>query len=366
MAKYRQLYTEFWSDGFVMDLTPEEKFFYLYLMTNSKTSQCGIYELPKQIIVTETGYNRETIDKLLTRFCEYKKIAYCAETKEIMLLNWIKFNPPNNINAIKCVNKELSKVKNSKFLQLLHIQCVLQELDVEKIFQGLPRDLEGGTKDTPNIKPVCDVKVVNNEEHEENQCLSPLNNVNDGDHEGAYKGLPSNKVISNKEEIISNKQEIISNKEEVTSTKNNFVHDIKCVIKVFENNIHPMTPLEHEKLLDFTKDVSCEVIIMAIEKAVNYNARNIKYINKILCDWISKGIKNAEGVRAYQREWENKKNASLKGNRKNSTFCDYDQRQYDFHELEKKLLSWKDGEVESYYQYARLKSKALEKLRKYM
>ena len=32
MAKYRQLYTEFWSDSFVLELTPEEKYFYLYLM----------------------------------------------------------------------------------------------------------------------------------------------------------------------------------------------------------------------------------------------------------------------------------------------------------------------------------------------
>ncbi|MGK0466865.1 DnaD domain protein [Clostridium sp.] len=248
MAKYRQLYTEFWSDGFVMDLTPEEKFFYLYLMTNSKTSQCGIYELPKQIIVAETGYHRETIDKLLTRFCEYNKIAYCDDTKEIMILNWIKFNQPNNINAIKCVNKELSKVKNTKFIEVLYRKCEVQGLEVEKIFEGLYRGLQG-------------------------PC----------------KVLPSNRVISNKEEIISNKEEIISKKEEVVSIKNNSSSDIKSVLKVFENNIHPMAPSEHEKLMDFTRDGSCEVITMPIEEAVNYNARTIKYITKILNYWISRG-----------------------------------------------------------------------------
>ena len=55
-------------------------------MTNSKTSQCGIYELPKRIIETETGYNRETVDKLLDRFVEYKKIKYCKENSEIFLI----------------------------------------------------------------------------------------------------------------------------------------------------------------------------------------------------------------------------------------------------------------------------------------
>ncbi|MCB2291030.1 DnaD domain protein [Clostridium sp. CS001] len=299
MAKYRQLYTEFWNDGFVMDLTPEEKFFYLYLMTNSKTSQCGIYELPKQIVVTETGYNRETVDKLLSRFCEYNKIIYCDETKEIMILNWIKYNEPNNINAIKCVNKEINKVKNSKFIEILYQQCVRQELEVDKIFEGLCRDLQG-----------------------------------------AYNGLSSNKVISNKEEIISNKQKEIINKEEVVSTKNTSASDLESVIKVFENNIHTMTSLEYKKLMEFTKEVSCEVIIMAIEEAVNYNARTIKYIAKILNCWISRGIKTADGVHACRKEWDNKKSSSQSENRKKSTFCDYEQRQYDFDELEKKLLGW--------------------------
>jgi len=55
MAKYRQLYTEFWSDSFVLELSSEEKFFYLYLLTNTKTTQSGIYEISRRFIETETG-----------------------------------------------------------------------------------------------------------------------------------------------------------------------------------------------------------------------------------------------------------------------------------------------------------------------
>jgi DnaD/phage-associated family protein len=50
-----------------------------------------------------------------------------------------------------------------------------------------------------------------------------------------------------------------------------------------------MAPSEHEKLMDFTRDVSCEVVTMPIEEAVDYNARTIKYITKILNYWISRG-----------------------------------------------------------------------------
>ena len=86
MAKYRQLYTEFWSDSFVLELTSEEKLFYLYLLTNNKTSQCGIYELSKKFIEMETSLTREAVEKLINRFCDYNKILYCDNTKEIMVL----------------------------------------------------------------------------------------------------------------------------------------------------------------------------------------------------------------------------------------------------------------------------------------
>ncbi len=123
MAKYRQVHVEFWQDGFVLDLTPEEKYFYLYLMTNSKTTQCGIYELPKRIMETETGYNRETVDKLIQRFVDYGKIIYHDPTKEIMILNWTKFNWINSPKVTSLIKKELENVKHQGFVDVFINKC---------------------------------------------------------------------------------------------------------------------------------------------------------------------------------------------------------------------------------------------------
>lgn len=60
MAIYRKIHISFWQDPFVLKLTPEEKYFYIYLMTNSKTNQLGCYEISKAIInkgVTGLKYN---------------------------------------------------------------------------------------------------------------------------------------------------------------------------------------------------------------------------------------------------------------------------------------------------------------------
>ena len=135
MAIYRNVQIDYWQDGFILDLTPEEKYFYIYLLTNSKTTQCGIYELPKRIIETETGYNRETVEKLLTRFEKYNKIVYSNETKEIFIKNWIKYNKASSPKVKKCIEKEILRIKNQSLIEMFSEQCEKQKysLDIDVV-----------------------------------------------------------------------------------------------------------------------------------------------------------------------------------------------------------------------------------------
>jgi hypothetical protein len=77
-----------WQEGFVLGLTPEEKFFYLYLLTNPHRDSCGCYKLPLKTIEHETSFDRDTVLKLLYQFEEYGKIRYDMQTWEILLINW--------------------------------------------------------------------------------------------------------------------------------------------------------------------------------------------------------------------------------------------------------------------------------------
>lgn len=341
MAKYRQLYTEFWSDSFVLELTPEEKYFYLYLMTNTKTTQSGIYEISKRTIETDTGYNRETVEKLISRFCEYKKILYCDDTKELMVINWIKYNVPNNVNSIKCVQREICRVKNSEFVKILFNKCQAAGLDVDKIFQN-----------TENVIPetiIDDVQVEEIQKISEYKFNKPLSRG----LQGPCKDLVSNRIRSNKEEVISNKQKILNKEEEVRNKNEVAINnsnstasaiEIENIIKTFEENIHAITPLEYDKIFEFASYVTSEVIIMAIEEAVLYNAKSIKYIAEILNSWISHGIKTVDEVKVYQKKWANKKTNNINQNVKKGGFCSFEQRTYDYEALEKKLLGYADSE----------------------
>jgi len=65
---YRKIHDDFWTDPDMEELTPEQKFFYIYLITNPNVNQLGLYEFSVRRAVFETGYNRDTIEKLLTFF----------------------------------------------------------------------------------------------------------------------------------------------------------------------------------------------------------------------------------------------------------------------------------------------------------
>lgn len=121
MAIYRTISQSFWTDIKVVDdFTPEDKFFYLYLLTNPHTNLCGCYEFSIKTAADETGYSKETIEKLLHRFeSVHKIIKYEPTTKEILLFNWHKFNWNKSPNTILAIEKLLSYVKSAEFRNVL-------------------------------------------------------------------------------------------------------------------------------------------------------------------------------------------------------------------------------------------------------
>ena len=124
MAIYRTIQISFWTDPKVVDdFTPEDKYFYLYLFTNPHTNLSGCYQISKTQMAMELGYAKETIDRLLNRFqAIHKVISYDSDTKEILLINWHKYNWTKSENFRKALFSNISDVKNEKFREYL-LKC---------------------------------------------------------------------------------------------------------------------------------------------------------------------------------------------------------------------------------------------------
>jgi len=130
MAKYRQLHTSFWDDPMVLELTPEQKYFYIYLLTNPNVKQCGIYEISIRQIIYHTGYNYDTVEKLLDFFIKKEKVVYSKDTNEIAICNFLKYNYSESPTVKKCIIKDLKCVKNKDLIEYIYN---IDSIDIEYI-----------------------------------------------------------------------------------------------------------------------------------------------------------------------------------------------------------------------------------------
>ncbi|PDY34299.1 hypothetical protein COO17_27615 [Bacillus wiedmannii] len=239
MAVYRNVQVNFWQDEFILDLTPEERYFYIYLLTGTKTKQCGIYVLPKRVAELETGYSMETVEKLLNRFVAYGKILYNAETKELYILNWLHYNPILNTNVEKCVLRELKIVKNKEFIHMFLRKCLEEEWKIPLLLQRF--------------------------------------------------GMPAEEDNSSLQEVVEEKEEEI---EEDTSHSE--------VYKFYEQHISSLSPYIVKELKEWIQKVSGKTVIEALKIAFEHNKRTLAYVKGILRNWCKKGrvdfIEGKEGV----------------------------------------------------------------------
>ncbi|MDP4174169.1 MAG: phage replisome organizer N-terminal domain-containing protein [Bacteroidota bacterium] len=114
-------------------------------------------------------------------------------------------------------------------------------------------------------------------------------------------------------------------------------------INFFNTNIHKITQHELQILKNYVEDgLAPEVITLALQEAVEADAKDMRYIRTVLDRWLQHGLKTIGAVEADKVKFKGKKNQQPKPQSKPSTFNNFEQRTYDFKVLEKKLLGYED------------------------
>ena len=96
------------------------------------------------------------------------------------------------------------------------------------------------------------------------------------------------------------------------------------IVKAYQNNIAPLTPITVQALGDWLNDVSEDVVIYAIEEAVKNNKRNYRYIEAILRNHFNAGRTTLAEVQGAKKTYN-------KGNEQSV----YDDNGLDYDEMEK-------------------------------
>lgn len=134
MALYRNIHLSFWQDTKVTDdFTPEDRYFYLYLLTNPHTNLCGCYEISIKQMANEMGYDAKKVGKLIDRFSFiHNLIRYARSERELLIFHWSKYNWTSSEKFRKPLLQEIQNVKTDDFREYL-----LKLFDGENVKYGI-------------------------------------------------------------------------------------------------------------------------------------------------------------------------------------------------------------------------------------
>lgn len=151
MAIYRNISTTFWTDSKVSDdFTADDKYLYLYLFTNPHSNLCGCYEVSYKQIAYEASISVDKAKKLIDRLQnEFNVIRYDNKTKEVLILNWHKYNWTKSEKFRKPLLKEIEKVKSPLFREYL-LKAFNGELDTVSNFEDTVSEIEDTVSNDEN------------------------------------------------------------------------------------------------------------------------------------------------------------------------------------------------------------------------
>lgn len=94
----------------------------------------------------------------------------------------------------------------------------------------------------------------------------------------------------------------------VNNASDSCVDGLQKIIEFYNNNIGLLSPYGLEVLQDYLKDVDYEVVIFAMQRAVEANKKTIQYIKGTLNNWVNAGVKTLIEAQEESRAFKNKNN----------------------------------------------------------
>lgn len=149
----RMIDTDLWNNEDIIEyFTAEDKYFWLYLLTNPHNNICGVMKASPVLIARDMGYSKECIQNLLYRFENvHKAIIVDKETHELLILNWGKFNWNKSPDILKTVEKTMNSINSYYLKEILSEKINEVWGKIEEKQQGVKRVSTGCGQDTNTI-----------------------------------------------------------------------------------------------------------------------------------------------------------------------------------------------------------------------
>ncbi|MFA6897214.1 MAG: hypothetical protein WCQ96_02935 [Patescibacteria group bacterium] len=105
---YRMINTKIWLDSYIRKLDKQEDRLFVYFLTNEHANILGIYELPIDVIMSETRNKKTMVENALKKFENDEKIYY--RNGYIFIKNFLKYQSTGSPMVKKGVLKRVDEL----------------------------------------------------------------------------------------------------------------------------------------------------------------------------------------------------------------------------------------------------------------
>ena len=154
-SRYSKVFVKIWHSKDFRMLSEEGKMLFLYLLTSPHRNMGGLYYLPLPYLCFDVGLDKERVSKAFEELTDKDMALYDYNTQVVLIKKWFCYNPIENENQAKGLNKQLAEIPKSKLFKPF-VNCVKEYCKyIESILKGfdIPSENPSETLSKPYTKP---------------------------------------------------------------------------------------------------------------------------------------------------------------------------------------------------------------------
>jgi hypothetical protein len=154
-SRYSKIFVKIWHSKDFRMLSEEGKMLFLYLLTSPHRNMGGFYYLPLPYLCFDAGLDEKRVIKAFEELSAKDMALYDSEAQVVLIKKWFCYNPIENENQAKGLNKQLSEIPKSKLFESF-ANCVKEHCKyTETILKGfdIPFSNPSETLSKPHTKP---------------------------------------------------------------------------------------------------------------------------------------------------------------------------------------------------------------------
>ena len=154
-SRYSKVFVKIWHSKDFRTLSEEGKMLFLYLLTSPHRNMGGFYYLPLPYLCFDVGLDEERVSKAFEELTDKDMALYDYNAQVVLIKKWFCYNPIENENQAKGLNKQLAEVPKSTLFKPF-VNCVNEYCKyIESILKGfdIPFENPSETLPKPFAKP---------------------------------------------------------------------------------------------------------------------------------------------------------------------------------------------------------------------